>query len=80
MRKSIEEGGLKWWRSGNGVVLTEGDAEGLVPLRFVKRVVDRGGGRERERERERQREKGEDKERENERIIWEGEGEVPMGK
>ena len=37
-------GGLKWWRSANGVVLTEGDERGFVPLRFVRRAVDRTTG------------------------------------
>jgi len=35
---------MRWWRSANGVVLTEGDEEGVVPLEFVKRVVRRGTG------------------------------------
>lgn len=50
VRKSLEEGetlgkegkeGLKWWLSENGVVLTEGDENGIVPLRVFKRVVGR---------------------------------------
>jgi len=35
--------GLKLWRSANGVILTEGDAEGVVPLEMFKRVEDRTG-------------------------------------
>ena len=35
--------GLKFWFSDNGVILSEGNAEGLVPLRVFKRVEDRTG-------------------------------------
>ena len=42
--RSIEEGGLEWWRSANGVVLTEGDGRGFVGLEFVRRVERRGSG------------------------------------
>ncbi|KAF6842451.1 tRNA 2-phosphotransferase 1 [Colletotrichum musicola] len=31
-----EEEGMKWWISENGVVLTEGDGEGVVPCRLFK--------------------------------------------
>ncbi|AEO69369.1 5ec828e4-7082-463c-9259-921269fb9be5 [Thermothielavioides terrestris] len=41
---SMREAGIKWWMSDNGVVLTEGDADGLVPLRFFKEVVGRAQG------------------------------------
>ncbi|CAK7566412.1 MAG: tRNA 2'-phosphotransferase [Sporothrix epigloea] len=34
-----EDPKLKWWRAANGVVLTEGDANGVVPTRFFRRVV-----------------------------------------
>lgn len=44
-RKSAEEGGLKWWRSANGVVLTEGDGSGVVGLEWFKKVVDRKSGK-----------------------------------
>ncbi|KAL8714251.1 MAG: hypothetical protein Q9220_001980 [cf. Caloplaca sp. 1 TL-2023] len=44
VRRSAEEGGLKWWRSENGVVLTEGDGNGCVELRWVSRVERRGTG------------------------------------
>ncbi|KAK3114751.1 tRNA 2'-phosphotransferase [Teratosphaeriaceae sp. CCFEE 6253] len=37
------EAGLKLWRSDNGVILTDGDAEGLVPLELFRRVEDRTG-------------------------------------
>ncbi|KAJ9637202.1 hypothetical protein H2199_007488 [Coniosporium tulheliwenetii] len=40
--------GLEFWRSENGVVLSEGDENGLVPIKFFKRVEERtrgGGGR-----------------------------------
>ena len=43
VRKSIEDVGLKWWRSTNGVILTEGNDQGLVDLKFVRRIVDRQG-------------------------------------
>lgn len=45
VRKSSEGGGLKWWRSGNGVVLTEGDARGMVPLEYVALVERRKKGK-----------------------------------
>jgi len=44
MRRAVEDGGLKFWLSDNGVVLTEGDAEGRLDLRFVNRIVDRRNG------------------------------------
>ncbi|EPE31792.1 ADP-ribosylation [Glarea lozoyensis ATCC 20868] len=40
VRKALEEGVL-WWISENGVVLTEGDGEGVLSSRFFKRVVGR---------------------------------------
>lgn len=39
-----EEEGMKWWISENGVVLTEGDGEGLVPCRLFKEVRGREEG------------------------------------
>ena len=44
VRRSSEMGGLKWWKSANGVILTEGDREGKVDLEWVKRVVRRRTG------------------------------------
>jgi 2'-phosphotransferase len=41
---SIKEAGIKWWISDNGVVLTEGDADGLVPVKYFKEVVGRRQG------------------------------------
>lgn len=41
VRRAMEEGGLGFWRSENGVVLCEGDGEGRVGLEFVGRVVQR---------------------------------------
>lgn len=36
-------GGLKWWKSANGVILTEGDANKFVLMEWVNRVERRGG-------------------------------------
>ncbi|KAF2101896.1 hypothetical protein NA57DRAFT_34824 [Rhizodiscina lignyota] len=36
--------GLKFGRSENGVILTEGDEHGFVPTKFFKRVEERKGG------------------------------------
>ncbi len=41
VRRSLDDGALQWWVSDNGVVLTEGDADGLVPARYFKEVVGR---------------------------------------
>ncbi|KAK4242638.1 KptA family-domain-containing protein, partial [Achaetomium macrosporum] len=41
---SMREEGIKWWMSDNGVVLTEGNADGLVPARYFKEVVGRRQG------------------------------------
>jgi len=41
VERSIREGGLKWWMSDNGVVLTEGNEEGMVEKKFFKEVVGR---------------------------------------
>ncbi|GAP88498.2 putative tRNA 2 -phosphotransferase 1 [Rosellinia necatrix] len=35
---------IKWWKSENDVVLTEGDADGVVPLRYFKEVRGRRQG------------------------------------
>ncbi|KAJ0298847.1 hypothetical protein COL5a_011223 [Colletotrichum fioriniae] len=39
-----EDEGIKWWVSENGVVLTEGDGEGVVPCRLFREVVARDEG------------------------------------
>ncbi|KAI1267344.1 RNA 2'-phosphotransferase, Tpt1 [Xylariaceae sp. FL1019] len=39
-----EQPGMKWWMSENNVVLTEGDEEGMVPVRFFKEVRGRRQG------------------------------------
>ncbi|KAL8657361.1 MAG: hypothetical protein Q9226_001987 [Calogaya cf. arnoldii] len=44
IKRSAAEGGLKWWKSANGVVLTEGDETGVVALKWVKRVEIRKTG------------------------------------
>ncbi|KAI4236740.1 MAG: hypothetical protein L6R40_006084, partial [Gallowayella cf. fulva] len=44
VKRSAAEGGLKWWKSANGVVLTEGDENGVVGLMWVTRVQRRGTG------------------------------------
>ncbi|KAI0200426.1 hypothetical protein F4808DRAFT_159624 [Astrocystis sublimbata] len=36
--------GMKWWLSENNVVLTEGNAEGIVPLKYFKEVRGRRQG------------------------------------
>ncbi|KAI1183934.1 RNA 2'-phosphotransferase, Tpt1 [Nemania serpens] len=38
------EGGMKWWVSENHVVLTEGNADGVVPLKYFKEVRGRRQG------------------------------------
>ncbi|KAK3901840.1 tRNA 2'-phosphotransferase 1 [Staphylotrichum tortipilum] len=38
---SMREGGIKWWMSDNGVVLTEGGADGLVPVEYFRLVEGR---------------------------------------
>jgi 2'-phosphotransferase len=42
--QSLEDGDMKWWLSSNGVVLTEGNEEGLVPLKYVKEARGRKQG------------------------------------
>ncbi|KAI4089620.1 MAG: hypothetical protein LQ339_008526 [Xanthoria mediterranea] len=44
VKRSAAEGGLKWWKSANGVVLTEGDEHGVVALKWVRRVEVRATG------------------------------------
>ncbi|KAI9884619.1 MAG: hypothetical protein M1823_003606 [Watsoniomyces obsoletus] len=42
LRRSMKEGGLKWWRSDNNVLLTEGDLkrDGVLGTEFFEVVVD----------------------------------------
>lgn len=42
--QSAEQGGLKWWKSDNGVILTEGDEDGMVKMKWVKKVEQRSTG------------------------------------
>lgn len=42
--KKALEGGLKFWKSANGVILSEGDESGLVPLAYFARVEERKRG------------------------------------
>ncbi|KAH0541361.1 hypothetical protein FGG08_004199 [Glutinoglossum americanum] len=43
IRRALDAG-LKFWRSDNGVILTEGDGEGMLPIEFFTMVVDRKRG------------------------------------
>ena len=43
LKRSLTAGALQWWRSDNGVVLTEGDADRVVRLEWVDRVESRNG-------------------------------------
>ncbi len=38
---SIRDGGIKWWMSDNGVVLTEGGEGGVVPVEYFRLVEGR---------------------------------------
>ncbi|MCJ1439893.1 MAG: hypothetical protein MMC23_000374 [Stictis urceolatum] len=58
--KRSAEGGLKWWRSANGVILTEGDERGFVKMEWFDRVEERGKG-------------AKSKER---KVIWKRDGDV----
>lgn len=44
VEQSLRDGGIEWWLSSNGVVLTEGDADGVVPLRYFREVRGRRQG------------------------------------
>lgn len=44
VRRSLQEAGLKWWRSANGVLLTEGDEEGKVGLEWIVKAEKRIDG------------------------------------
>lgn len=41
LERSVSEGGVKWWRSENGVLLTEGDELGVLSSRFFRKVTGR---------------------------------------
>ncbi|RFU25862.1 hypothetical protein B7463_g10474, partial [Scytalidium lignicola] len=41
VRKSLEDGALLWWISENGVVLTEGNEDGIVEMKYFKKVAGR---------------------------------------
>ncbi|GAB7351241.1 hypothetical protein MBLNU459_g1668t1 [Dothideomycetes sp. NU459] len=43
IRKALDAG-LRFWTSENGVVLSEGDEDGVIGLQFFARVEDRTGG------------------------------------
>ncbi|QUC19430.1 uncharacterized protein UV8b_03671 [Ustilaginoidea virens] len=43
IQASLEEGAA-WWRSENGVILTDGGSEGLLSTRFFKKVTGRKAG------------------------------------
>ena len=38
--KALKEGGMKWWRSENGVILTEGDGGGMVGKKYWSKVIE----------------------------------------
>ena len=40
VEKSMREGGLKFYESGNGVVLSEGDNNGCIPAQYFKEIID----------------------------------------
>ncbi|KAI0840454.1 RNA 2'-phosphotransferase, Tpt1 [Hypoxylon sp. FL0890] len=44
VEKSLKDGGIKWWISANEVVLTDGNEEGVVPLKYFKEVRGRRQG------------------------------------
>lgn len=44
VERSIAEGGLAWWRSSNGVILTDGGPEGVLSTSFFKKVSGRSAG------------------------------------
>jgi 2'-phosphotransferase len=41
IKKSLEDGGVLWWISKNGVVLTEGNENGILETKYFKKVVGR---------------------------------------
>ncbi|KAG9653547.1 phosphotransferase KptA/Tpt1, partial [Aureobasidium melanogenum] len=42
--KKAMEAGVKFWKSENGVILSEGDENGVISLQFFSKVEDRTGG------------------------------------
>jgi len=44
LEQSLRDGGIDWWLSSNGVVLTEGDKDGVVPLKYFREVRGRRQG------------------------------------
>jgi 2'-phosphotransferase len=40
IRRALDAG-IPFWRSDNGVILTEGDAEGVLSMEFFTKVMDR---------------------------------------
>lgn len=44
LHKATNEKGIKFWISDNGVVLSEGDEKGLIPVEVFKKVEDRKNG------------------------------------
>ncbi|KAI1768840.1 RNA 2'-phosphotransferase, Tpt1 [Hypoxylon sp. FL1150] len=44
VERSLRDGGVRWWISANGVVLTDGNADGVVPLKYFKEVRGRRQG------------------------------------
>jgi 2'-phosphotransferase len=43
LQKALE-GGLKFWKSANGVILSEGNEKGIIPVEYFKRVEERRRG------------------------------------
>ncbi|KAF2433187.1 phosphotransferase KptA/Tpt1 [Tothia fuscella] len=43
LRKALEAG-FKFWKSANGVILSEGDEKGIIPIEFFLRVEERKKG------------------------------------
>jgi 2'-phosphotransferase len=41
IQKSLKDGGVLWWISDNGVVLTEGDENGVLSTKYFKKVTGR---------------------------------------
>lgn len=41
IKRSLEDGGVLWWLSENGVVLTEGDENGMLSTKYWKKVEGR---------------------------------------